>query len=154
MSGFVVDEFSEFDEFVREWDGDDGATSRMIWQLLGELSDDELLIKLPEWLAEEKVGYTKGSTPTEFVGRIGGETEQAVRFVDTTAARPLKRLAHRITALEDGIENAAPGDNRRPWLRNRLRDKHREFATRDEMAGLREEWIPKSQIIHAVVRTQ
>jgi len=49
----------------------------MLWQLLGLLPEDELLVQPFGWLAEEKVGYVKGNVPTEFVGRIEEETEKA-----------------------------------------------------------------------------
>lgn len=45
------------------------------------------MIELPEWLAEEKVGYIEGSVPTEFVGRIEEETGDAIKFVDAAAVR-------------------------------------------------------------------
>lgn len=153
MTGLAIEEFSEYSGFAREWEPDGEGTTKLIWQLLGELNDDELLIKLPEWLAEEKVGYTNGSIPTEFVGRIEEETEKAIRFTDATAARPLGRLAHRMAALEDGIESAGDDDDRSEWLTNRLEDKRDEFETREGMVCLREEWLPKSQIVVAVRRT-
>ncbi|MFC7157768.1 hypothetical protein ACFQPA_20295 [Halomarina halobia] len=34
--------------------------TRLFWQLLGQLAPDELLFRLPEWLAEEKVGFVEG----------------------------------------------------------------------------------------------
>lgn len=57
--------------------GDDDT--RLLWQLLGQLDDDEVLIRIPAWLAEEKAEYTEGAPPTEVVGHIERETEKAIR---------------------------------------------------------------------------
>lgn len=75
---------------------------------MGQLDPDELLIKIPEWLAEENIGYVDGGTPTEFVGRIERETEKAILFADSASAHPLMRFAHRITNLEEGSDHADP----------------------------------------------
>lgn len=152
MSEIDIVEFSDYGAFDREWAHHHEGTATLVWQLLGELSDDELLVKLPEWLAEEKVGYTCGGTPTEFVGRIEEETEKAVRFANATAARPLGQLAHRIGALEDGRDSVGMDHDRRDWLERRLKDKRTAFEQREDMVGLREEWLPKSQIVAAVRR--
>lgn len=154
MTEFPVDEYADFETFTREWEHDDETTTKLIWQLLGELSDDELLIKLTAWVADEKVGYTESSTPTAFVGQIEGESEKAIRFADATAAKPLARLAHRMASLRDGLETTEPGDERQDWLENRLDDKRKQFQNREDMVGLQEEWLPKSQILAAVRRTQ
>lgn len=126
----------------------------MLWQLLGELNEDEVLITLPEWLAEEKVGSTTGRTPTWFVGRIRRETEKAICFEDSAAARPLMALAHRIHSLEDGLSHTAADHDRRGWLERRLQEKQETFRNRDESVSLREEWIPKSQVVVAVRRVE
>ena len=68
--------------------------TRQLWQLLGLLDDEKLVLQLPGWLAEEKVGSTESATPTLFVGRVTRETEKAVLFEDSAAARPLMSLAH------------------------------------------------------------
>lgn len=124
----------------------------MLWQLLNELAEDEVLIRIPEWLAEENVGYVDGATPTTFVGRIERDTDKAIRFADSASARPLMRLAHRIQSLENGIENAEDDEDRREWLDGRLQEKRQEFENRDDVPGLRDEWLPKSQLLHAVRR--
>lgn len=43
---------------------------QLLWQLLGQLDPDELLIQIPNWLAEQKVEFVDGSPPAEFIGRI------------------------------------------------------------------------------------
>lgn len=126
--------------------------TRQLWQLLGQLDDDELVIKLPEWLAEEKVGHTERSTPVLFVGRVARETEKGVLFEDSVAARPLMSLAHRIDALEDGLSNTDGDDDRRPWLERRLRELRESFTDRDGRVSLRDEWLPKSQVQLAMQR--
>lgn len=151
MPGLIT-EYSDFDAFAAEWQAANKDETRMQWQLLGLLEEDELLIALPEWLAEEKTGFVKGSTPTMFIGRIEEETGKAIRFTNAAAARPLMKLAHRIHSLEEGIENVGDDADRREWLEGRLRVKRREFETRTDVPGLQEEWLPKSQIIQAVRR--
>lgn len=152
MSDVRIAEVADYDEFDEEWGDATETTTRMLWQLLNEFDDDELLIKIPEWLAEEKVSYSEGGTPTVFVGRTVEETEKAIRLTDSAAARPLMQLAHRIAALEDGIENVEQDSNRRRWLKDRLDDKRRGIDGRDGITGLSEEWIPKSQIISPGLR--
>lgn len=152
MAEIDIDEFSDYGTVAREWAHHDEGTATLVWQLLDELSDDELLVKLPEWLAEEKVGYTSGGTPTEFVGRIEEETEKTIRFANASAAWPLGQVAHRISALEDGRDTVGLDDDRRDWLERRLKDNRNAFEQRENMLGLREEWLPKSQIAAAVRR--
>lgn len=154
MTEFDVDDYADFEEFTERWDDCGLETARQLWQLLGEFTEDELLIKLPEWLAERKVGYIDGGTPTLFVGRIVEETEKAIRLADGTAARPLMSLAHRIEAIEDGLAKMGLDESRRVWLEERVESLRADFADREEMAGLREEWLPKSQILAAVRRTE
>lgn len=168
----LITHYSDYDSFAREWhatDLDDHEVdlqhardrghitedeTRMLWQLLGELSRDELLIRIPEWLAKEKVGFVDGATPTIFVGRIDRETEKAIRFIDSASARPLMKLAHRISHFEEGIENVGGSDDdRRKWLERRLEAKRREFESRDDVPGLSEEWLPKSQLLDVVRRS-
>lgn len=148
----MITEFADYDAFAREWQGDNEQDTRMLWQLLGELEEDEVLIRIPEWLAEEKVGFVDGAAPTTFVGRIDRETDKAILFADSASARPLMKLAHRIRSLEDGRKNAGDDDNRREWLASRLREKRREFEARDNTPGLQEAWVPKSQLLQAVRR--
>lgn len=101
-----ITEYATYDDFTREWDGSD-KDIRMLWQLLGQLDGEEVLIEIPEWLAEEKVGFVDGGIPTVFVGQVVEETEKAVRLADSAAAQSLVKLAHRIHKLEqneDGSE--------------------------------------------------
>lgn len=152
MTTLDIRDYDDYDTFVREWPTDTTDDDmRLRWQLMGELDADEVLVLLPEWLAEEKVGFVDGAIPTEFVGRIERETEKAILLGDATAARPLVRLAHRIHTLENGLDDATD-DDRREWLAGRLDARRREFADRSEMPGLRDAWLPKSQLIHVVRR--
>lgn len=80
MQGFVVNDCADFEAFTERWDDSDEETVRQLWKLLGELTEDELLIDLPEWLAEQKVGYSDRGRPTLFVGRIDDETDKAIRL--------------------------------------------------------------------------
>lgn len=126
--------------------------TRQLWQLLGRLEADELVIQLPEWLAAEKVGSTVRTTPTLFVGRLARETEKAILFEQSAAAQPLISLAHRIHSLEDGLSNTADDDDRLGGLESRLREHQEAFSARNGMVGLRDEWLPKSQIRLAIQR--
>ena len=164
MANLEISEYADYDTFAQEWHADDLGDvaledardsgllnedeTRLLWQLLGQLGDDEVLIVIPEWLAEEKVGFVEGATPTTFVGRIERETKKAIHFIDSASARPLMKLAHRIHRLEDGDT-----DDRREWLDNRLQELREEFENREDVAGLSEEWIPKSQLLHAIRRS-
>ena len=167
MADFEVQEFDDYDEFVQEWYAEEldvpldearnrslinEDKTRLLWQLVGQLEDDELLIQIPQWLADQKVGFIDGTTPTEFVGRIDRETEKAILFTDSAAARSLTKLAHRIHQLEHSIENAAD-DDRRDWMINRLQQVQERFESRDDMTTLSEEWLPKSQIQLAIRRS-
>ena len=166
MTGFDIQEVDNYDDFVWTWHAEEldipldeardqglinEEETRLRWQLLGQLDDDELLIQIPDWLADEKVGFVDGSTPTEFVGRIDRETEKAILFADSAAARSLTKLAHRIDHLEDGIEEV-DDPARRDWLESRLQDIRNRFERRDDAPTLAEEWLPKSQIQRAVRR--
>lgn len=149
----LITGYSEYDVFAREWEGASENETRMLWQLLDELDDCEVLVRLPEWLAEEKVGFVDGTTPTTFVGRIDRETEKAIRFADSASARPLMKLAHRIHHLEEGIETVGDSDeDRREWLEQRLRRTRHEFRSREDVPSLSEEWLPKSQLRTAARR--
>lgn len=147
MADLTITECATYEEFTRAWDGSESDT-RMLWQLLGQLDPDEVLVQLPEWLAEEKVGYVDGATPTAFVGQIKRETEKAVLFGDAADARSLMKLAHRMHQLEEG--NAA-GDSRE-WLDERLADHRRAFEEREDAVPLQDEWLPKSQLRRVVRR--
>ena len=104
MADLTITEYVTYEEFAQAWDAPD-SDMRMLWQLLGQLDEDEVLIKIPEWLAEENVGYVAGAIPTAFVGRIERETEKAILFGDSADARSLMKLAHRMEQLERGEED-------------------------------------------------
>lgn len=150
-----ISEYADYDAFAREWHADDLGDvafedardsgllnedeTRLVWQLLGQLRDDELLIEILDWLAEEKVGYVEGAMPTMFVGWIDRETEKAIHFVDSASARPLMKLAHRIHRLEEGGT-----DDRREWLDNRQQELRDEFENRDDVTGLLKSGFPRA----------
>lgn len=142
-----IREYATYDEFARGWDGSDTDT-RMLWQLLGQLDEEELLIVIPEWLAEEKVGFVDGAIPTVFVGRVGEETEKAIRLTETAAARSVMKLAHRIHQLEQNEDDP----ERNEWLDHQLRERRREFEQRADAVSLKDEWLPKSQLRQVVRR--
>ena len=145
-------EYATYETFVRDWEDSTENELRMLWQLLGELEDDEVLIRLPKWLAEENIGFVDGGTPTTFVGRLDQETEKAFRFIDSAAAEPLMKHAHRIHHIENGLKTIGHTDTqRREWLEERLRKTRREFEMRDDVTSLTNEWLPKSQLL-AIVR--
>ncbi len=152
MSELHLQVCADVESFAAAWRecGYDDTEVEHYWALLGELEPGELLIHLPEWLAEQKVGYVEGATPTAFVGRIDGETEQAIRFVDATGARKLSRVADRIRSLEESIarleSEAHPDEERLEWLERRLAEKRETIETREGLPMLSEEWLPKSQI--------
>ena len=151
----LTTEYATYDAFVRDWEGSTENETRMLWQLLGELDDDEVLIRLPKWLAEDNIGFVDGATPKTFVGRLDRETEKAIRFVDSAAARPLMKQAHRIHHIEDGIERVGHSDEeRRDWLEERLRQTRREFELRAGVTGLSDEWLPKSQLRNIARRSE
>lgn len=169
MVDFEIQEFENYDDFVREWQRDtlnaqsislheardqnliNENETQLLWQLLGQLNSDELLIQIPKWLAEQKVGFVDGTTPTEFVGRIDRETDKAILYTDSAAARSLTKLAHRIHQLENSLEHADDSD-RHEWIVNRLQQVRERFESRDDATTLSEEWLPKSQIQLAVRR--
>lgn len=143
----VITEFATYDEFAREWDGSE-TDIRMLWQLLGQLDEAEVLIEIPEWLAEEKVGFVDGATPTAFVGRVEAETEKAIRLTEAAAARSVMKLAHRIHQLEQNEDDP----ERNEWLTRQLRERRREFEQRADAVTLNDEWLPKSQLRRVVRR--
>lgn len=144
MTNLDVQAVATHEEFTKEWgDGD----TRLLWQLLGQLGDNEVLLRIPEWLAEEKAGFVEGAPPTVVVGRIERETEKAILLDNSSAARPLMKLAHRIHELE---QNEGDSD-RNEWLDDRLLEHRREFEKREEVPELADRWLPKSQI-QCVVR--
>lgn len=62
MAELTIMECATYEASTRTWDGPESDT-RMLWQLLGQLDADEVLVQLPEWLAKEKVGNPRRSTP-------------------------------------------------------------------------------------------
>ena len=160
----LITEYAEYDPFAREWhsgtlsDYDvsldearqrgllNEQQTRQLWQLLGLLDPEECLLQLPEWLAEKKVDLGDRAAPTVFVGHISGETEDAVLFESSAAARPLMGLAHKMHSLRRGIERTEDDTDRHGRLVDRLREHERTFADRDELPSLSDEWLPKSQL--------
>lgn len=139
MADLDILEVTTYEEFAQEWgDGD----TRLLWQLLGQLDDEEVLIRIPEWLAEEKAGYVEGTPPTEVVGSIERETEKAILLSESAAARPLMKLAHRIHELEQNENDP----DRTEWLDRRLAEHRRTFERREDVPELADEWLPKSQL--------
>lgn len=164
MPTLEIHTFETYDSFAGEWHSEtlsdtdisledardrrllNEQGTRQLWQLLGLLDDEELVIQLPEWLADEKGDFTKRATPTIFVGRVTRETEKAVLFEDSAVVRSLMSLAHRIHSLENGLSRTGDDVDRHDQLESRLREKQAAFRKREEMVGFRDEWIPKSQI--------
>lgn len=147
MTDLAAQEVATFEKFVQVWGEGD---TRLLWQLLGQLDDGEVLVRIPEWLAEEKAGYVEGSPPTEVIGRIERETEKAILLDDTAAARPLMKLAHRINNLE---QNEGDPD-RNDWLDDRLAEHRRAFKKREDVPELADGWLPKSQLKCVVRRRE
>ena len=168
----LITEYANYDAFVREWHSetltDDDVSleeardrgllneqkSRQLWQLLGLLDTDELLIQLPEWLADEKGGSTDRTTPTMFVGTLTRETEDAILFENSAASRSLMRLAHKIHSLENGIENIGTETDHHERLAKQLQDYRQQFCKRESLPSLSDEWLPKSQLIAAIRRCE
>jgi hypothetical protein len=162
--GDLVTEYAEYDSFAREWHSEtlaeydvslavardrgllDEHRTQHLWQLLGLLDPEELLVQLPEWLAEKKVTSTTRTTPTMFVGCISRETEEAILFESSAAARPLMGLAHGMHSLEQGLTRTADDTDRHARLAERMRELERQFDDRDDLPSLSEEWLPKSQL--------
>lgn len=130
MVSFEIQEVENYDDFVRTWQRDaltkqsvsleeardrdliNEDKTQLLWQLLGQLDPEELLIQIPNWLAEQKVGFVDGSPPTEFIGRIDRATEKAILFTDSASARSVMKLAHRIHQLENSLEHTDNDDRR------------------------------------------
>lgn len=147
MTDLDVQAVATYEEFVQEWANGD---TRLLWQLLGQLGDDEVLVRIPEWLAEENAGYVEGAPPTEVVGRIERETDQAILLEEPASARSLMKLAHRIHELEQNEDDP----DRNDWLDNRLAEHRREFEKREDVPKLADGWLPKSQLQHVVRRRE
>jgi hypothetical protein len=140
-SGIGMSEYTDYSRFAEEWGGSETET-RMVWQLLGQLGDEEVLVKIPKWLAEENTGYVSGSIPRVFIGRIEAESEKAIRLAESADAKSLMKLAHRIHKLEQSDDDA----DRDEWLERKLREHRREFESRADAIPLKTEWLPESQL--------
>jgi hypothetical protein len=158
MPALQVREVANFEEFVPVWLSDeiesgdgiddihfDETELLLLWQLLGQLDRDEVLVRIPEWLAEERAGYVDGAPPTEVVGRIGRETEKAIPLDAAASAEPSMNLVHRIHEL---VQN----EGRTEWLDNRFAEHRRAFTDRDGIPTLADGWLPKSQLEQVVRR--
>lgn len=159
-----ITEYAEYDSFAREWHSRTLANydvsleearergllneqeTRQLWQLLGRLDSEECLLQLPEWLAEKKVESTNRTTPTIFVGYISRETEDAILFESSAAARPLMGLAHRMHSLGKGIERTEDDSDLHRRLAEQFREHERKLDDRDDLPSLSDEWLPKSQL--------
>lgn len=146
MSELTIEKYADYESFAAAWD-DPAKETRMTWELLEQIDDDEVLVELPQWLADENVGYTQGSVPTAFVGRIATESDEAIQLSDSAAARSIRKLAHRISQLE---QNDTDEDD--DWLNDRLAEHRAEFSERDDAVSLADEWLPKSAIVRAIQR--
>lgn len=152
MVPLEITEVSTFDEFVETWPDSDEAVdetaARLLWQLMGQLDEDELLVRIPAWLAEEKAAFGTSAAPTVIVGRMARETEKAIFMEETFEATKLAKVAHSIDLLEP-----REGDpDRNKWLDRRLAEHRRTWDKRYEEPGLADGWLPKSQILKAVRR--
>ncbi|WP_170845552.1 hypothetical protein [Halorientalis persicus] len=166
----LITEYTEYDSLAREWHSEtlsdydvsldkarergllNEQRTRQLWQLLGLLDPEELLVQLPEWLAEKKVESTNRTTPTIFVGCISSETEDAILFESSTVARPLMELAHKMHSLNRGIERTKDDTDRHERLVDRFREHERKFDHRDDLLSLSDKWLPKSQLNTAIRR--
>ena len=81
MPELDIQTYTAYNEFAADWAAPDKET-RMTWQLLAQIDDHEVLVELPQWLADENVGYTQGSVPTAFVGRIATKSDETIQFAD------------------------------------------------------------------------
>lgn len=160
----LITEYGDYDSFAREWHSRTLADydvsldearergllneqqTRKLWQLLGLLDSEDCLLQLPEWLAETKVDVENRATPTIFLGRISRETEDAILFESSAAARPLMGIAHQIHSLERGIERTEGGTDRHERLVDRVREHERTLEDRSDLPSLSDEWLPKSQL--------
>ncbi|EFW94189.1 hypothetical protein ZOD2009_00105 [Haladaptatus paucihalophilus DX253] len=164
--------FADYDSFAREWHSEtlkdrdvtlevarkrgllNEQDTRRLWQLLGLLDEDDVFIQLPEWIAEEKTNDVQGSLATTFVGYLSRETEDAVLFKESSPAHRLMQIAHKIQSLENRVQNTAVDSDRRKRLTDKLEEEHRRFETRDDIPYLSDEWLPKSQLITVIRRSE
>lgn len=148
MAALDIETYTSYEAFATDWDGSAKET-RMTWQLLDQIDDDEVVIELPQWLADENVGYTQGAVPTAFVGQITAESEEAIHLADSAAVKSLRKLAHRISQLEQS--DSSEQDD---WVADRLADHRKEFNNRADAVSLNTEWLPKAEITRAIKRPE
>ncbi len=148
MAAFDVETVATYEVFADRWAASD-QENRLYWQLLGQLEPNELLVRIPEWLAEEKVGYVDGAVPHAIIGRIDRETAQAIKLADAVGAPSLLKLAHSIHELERD-----EGTDRNEWLDRRLAEHRQSFANREGAPRLADPWLPKSQLELAIRRAE
>jgi len=164
--------YADYDSFARDWHSEtlkardvtlevarkrgllNEQETRQLWQLLGLIDDDDVFIQLPEWLVEEKTDGVRGRLPTTFVGYVSRETEDAVLFKHSSPGRRLMQIAHEIHSLENGVENTAVDSDRRKRLNDKLQEEYRRFETQDDVPYLADEWLPKSQLITIIQRSE
>lgn len=146
MAALNIKTYTSYEAFAAAWSGSQKET-RMTWQLLDQIENDEVLVEIPQWLADEHVGYTQGSAPTAFVGWIETESTDAVQLADSAAAKSLRKLAHRISQLEQSDNTES-----KEWLDDRLAEHRAKFNSRVDATSLSDEWLPKSGILQAVTR--
>ena len=146
MAELPVQAYSTYEAFAQEQSEHfTDTTLPQVWALLCELDADQLFIRIPRWLADQKIGFIDGGTPTDFIGRIDRETGKAVLFTESMSARSLFRQAHLIQHMEQRLTDLSDADQR-SRVESRLQTHREEFTTRPEHPALDEEWLPKSQI--------
>ena len=167
----LIDEYADYDSFVCEWQADtlrirdvtlaeareqnllDEQDTRHLWRLLGLLDETRVFVQLPEWLVEEKAVDAHRSVPTTFVGCISHETEAAILFEESVPARRLMHPAEKIHSIEHGIENTPVDSDRRTRLNDQLQAAYQKFEIQDTVPYLSDEWLPKSQLVAILRRT-
>lgn len=122
VSENIIERISE--EVEKQLGGD---VSTEIQEVVEELEVNDEIVTLPEPTADGRVEpllvLISRELPTKVVGRIERETEKTILLVDTVAARPLKKLAHRIHELEQNENDPERND----WLAGLLTEHRRAF---------------------------
>lgn len=167
----LIEAYADYDSFARRWhaatleaheltldaarerDVINERDTRRVWRLLGLIGENSVFVQLPEWLVEAKSPEGHRSVPTTFVGRIAHETQAAVLFKESVPVRRLMPAARKIHSIERGIENTPPDSDRRKRLRDTLEAAYRKFDAKEAVGYLSDEWLPKSQLVLAVRRT-
>lgn len=62
MTELEIHEYRNYERSAPDWKDNDVAT-RQVWQLLGRLEDENILIQIPDWLADQKVGSPMAQHP-------------------------------------------------------------------------------------------